>query len=169
MRTVRISLKTARRLLEVCELPDNLVSAVQLSAVGALKAAMSPKRSVVASRKRKDSKKKTKREETAEIRAAVMKRAAGGWCEAGRDECPPPSLELDHFFGRRGPQSERTCWALCWRCHKDKTSNFPSAGEWLRRFIDHCQKYGYHAEAERARARLHGVVAMRTKEASHGP
>jgi hypothetical protein len=75
-------------------------------------------------------------------------------------------LELDHFFGRgKAKQSAENCWALCRKCHHYKTENRPSAARWLEDFLQHCLRYGYAAEAERARARLEGICAVRKAEA----
>lgn len=109
-----------------------------------------------AAKSEKRAKKASKRGETAAIREACEKRAEG-FCECG---CgipltgPGRRAELDHFFGRRVPQSVRTCWLLTYQCHWEKTDNSPSAAYWLRRFIAHCGKHGYAEEISRASDRL---------------
>lgn len=123
----------------------------------------------------KREKKATKREQRADVRAQVMARA-GGQCEGrhmtanGRClwHCAGAPLELDHFFGRGRVESAETCWALCSSCHHVKTRNYPSSAYWLERFIAHAERHGYHTEAERARARLEGIVAVRAASAAKG-
>lgn len=159
--SIRLSARSAKALLETVTSKRDLQVWPEPREVTELRAALAklsrsrPRKA--AAQKVKTAKRKTRREETAEIRAAVMERA-DGYCEACpmRDLLP---LELDHAFGRRGEQSHRTCWALCRWCHKSKTLNQPSAAEWLGRFISHCHRHGYDAEAKRARARLHFVEA----------
>lgn len=114
---------------------------------------------------------KSKRDETAEIRAAVFARAKG-LCECGcgaplgLDSAPfPPSL--DHFFGRgHVKQAVENCWALAFGCDRGKTANYPSARFWLEKFALHCDCHGYLAEAAKARARIDGMVAVRDSERS---
>lgn len=113
-------------------------------------------------KKDKAKKKRTKRDETAEIRAAVMKRADGRCEHCGTHF---QRLELDHAFGRRGPQSERTCWALSPYCHKSKTNWTGGAAFWMAIFADHCERHGYEDEKSRALNR-HAFVTART-EAAH--
>lgn len=155
MKSVRISAKTAQVALDIL-VPSQWTN----RAIAELEAALKPKRSVKLARARKAVKAKTKREETAEIRAAVMKRADGA-CEACRrlftEDMPG---QMDHMFSRREPQTERSCWALCFGCHKIKTLNSPSAEAWLRGFWGHALKHGFREEAERARRRLESIRTM---------
>lgn len=100
----------------------------------------------------KAEKRALKRDETITIREAVMCRAHYR-CE--RCDVIGRTLQLDHFFGRgKVVQTVENCWALCWLCHKWKTQNTPTAVFWLRTFAKHCDKFGYSAEAERARTKL---------------
>lgn len=69
--------------------------------------------------------------------------------------------QLDHFFGRSRAESVETCWLICARCHREKTLNYPDAAAWFEAFIRHCVRHGYRAAAERARARLEGIIAIR--------
>lgn len=166
MRSVRISLKMARYLADALEahlFPDQLA----VAAVEELRAALKPKKSVQASRKRRETKGLTKKEETAAIREAVMKRA-GGQCEnCLAHEGPAAPLELDHMFGRvRVKQSERNCWALCRPCHRGKTNNAPTAWFWLRVFAAHAFSHGYAAEARMADARFEALSLSRGREAA---
>lgn len=167
--TVRISARSARALLELEGVTVTTRDAAKgarlyargpdlMRALTELRKALEPKRSVTFAKKRKAAKKRVNQKETRSIRELVMARA--GKCEAC-GECIY-TLELDHFFGRHGEQSERTCWFLCFYCHRDKTNNRPSAAEWLGRFISHCQRYGYDAERKRAQSRLHFVEARTT-------
>lgn len=79
-----------------------------------------------------------------------------GCCEAcGTSFGVGMPAELDHFWGRvRVAQSDENCWLLCWLCHRQKTNNTPSAAHWLRAFVAHAERYGFIAEAAKARARL---------------
>jgi hypothetical protein len=90
---------------------------------------------------------------TKEIRAAVFVRA-GGWCECKCGRRLTENSQLDHAFGRsRAPESVATTWALRIECHDQKTQNRPSAAHWLKRFGEHCKRYGFTAELELARAK----------------
>lgn len=140
-----------RTLLEIRAVLDAVASAgvgvMEVRAakahVGAIDAALKPKRSVAPARKRRESKKKSHRDEMGAIRVAVLTRA-GGLCE----QCGTAQerLECDHFYGgsrRRSEQAVETVWALCHYCHRSKTRNEPSASFWLERFINHSATYGY--------------------------
>lgn len=95
---------------------------------------------------RKTTKIAAKRMTTGEIRAACME-LAGGFCECG---CGRPfdeegfsrKPELDHFFGRVGPQSVATCWILIRLCHWEKTHNEPDKAFWNAAFITRCLRNG---------------------------
>lgn len=159
--SIRISRKTAQALL-------GLVEGYNPGLTQTLRAALAPRPKkalpFVPRKKAKATKKRTKKEETSEIRAAVMNRAAGD-CEAcsfGFDGTALSRLDLDHFFGRvRVKQSERNCWALCRICHREKTRNDPSAAHWLERFIKHAEKHGYSEEAGMATRRLAALEMTR--------
>lgn len=154
MRSVRISLKTARYLVGVLGLSNH---SGDQSAVRELRRAMEPKRSVKLAKVRKTAKRATKKEETAAIREAVMARADGRCEDCGSSGCP---LELDHAFGRgHVQQTERNCWALCGPCHREKTNNRPNAAYWLKRFTLHAQKHNLTREQQMALRRLAFVEA----------
>ena len=94
--------------------------------------------------------------ETKRIREAVFKRAEN-LCEA---DCLQAATSMDHFFGRaKAKQAVANCWCLCVRCDYMKTNSQPSAAAWLLKFADHCEWWGYEAEAARARDRLAFVEA----------
>lgn len=169
MRSVRISWKDARAIvsdLEAWNVHGRGLSRGAHVALDNLRSSLAPKKFVKASRARKAAKKKTKKEETAEIRAAVMKRA-DGMCECGCG-CPLSGTafngiaELDHFFPKgRTKQSIRTCWALRRACHQAKTLNHPSPDSWLARFIRHCERNGYPVEGSIALRRLDALALSR--------
>lgn len=50
-----------------------------------------------------------------------------------------------------------------------KTQNSPDASHWLRRFIEHCAKWGYLESKQRAEARLFFVDTRRSLGARHVP
>ena len=170
--SIRLSRRTALWLREsVVKGPFYTRLTQATDAVRELDAALSPKRHVRAHAKVKRAKKRDKRAETSAIYAEVEKRA-GGRCECG---CGSPldsrllgcAPQLDHFFGRRGPQSAKTCWMLKFFCHADKTNNRPSAKSWAARFIGHCDRHGFRAEANRAGARAQ-FNAAKLREVKHG-
>jgi flavin reductase (DIM6/NTAB) family NADH-FMN oxidoreductase RutF len=159
MRSVRISLKTARTIVRALDEAGEFLAA---AASEELRAAMAPKKFVKAARKVKAAKKKVKRDESAEIRAAVMKRAAGACESCGAQETNLQRLEWDHFFGRvRVPQSERSTWALCGSCHRKKTLNEPSAVSWLMEFAGHARANSFHDEAGMAMRRMRAIELSR--------
>jgi hypothetical protein len=95
-----------------------------------------------------------RRGETAAIRMACLRRAAGT-CECGcgkrlnEDEFehgPDGVAELEHPFskgkGARLPQSVETCWILRADCHRERTANRPSAAAWWEKFIAHMESIG---------------------------
>lgn len=157
-----ISPKIARELLAFvreAECPaDAAPSPDGLRWVAALEQALRPKRSKAPTRQRREAKRQSRRERTAEVRAAVMERA-GGICECGcGTEFREPSFnyspQLDHFRGRARGESVESCWALTAYCHEQKTRNEPDAAAWLRKFAAHCRRHGYDREAQLAEARL---------------
>lgn len=98
---------------------------------------------------------------TGRIRSAVCLRADGS-CEAcGVHVGMDGELgHLDHFFGRKHvPESVGNCWLLCFQCDSDKTNNRPRADWWCVRFLEHCGRYGYDADYERAETRLAVLAA----------
>lgn len=143
-------------------------------AIAELEHALTPRKPrplAVASRKVKAEKKASKREQRADVRALVMARAEanGNLCECGCGRVMDGEFilrpTLDHYFGRARAESVETCWAIAEGCHYLKSNNVPSASAWIERFITHAEKHGYTAEAERARARLEGICAIRRAEA----
>jgi hypothetical protein len=129
-----------------------------------LRRALAPKPTSSA-RKKTAAKKRTRRQQTSAIYEEVAKRA-GGKCEACRGGFSAFAYsvnrpELDHFYGRGRSADVASCWMLCATCHHHKTNNRPDAGYWLRTFFSHCIAHGYSAEAEKARARLEGIVSLR--------
>jgi 5-methylcytosine-specific restriction endonuclease McrA len=136
-----------------------------------LDSALKVKKSVRASRVRRETKKKTRKEKWAEIREAVLRRSHG-LCECGcGDEYE--RLEVDHFFGgngrRKALESVETCWALSPNRHWQKTQNLDPETD-LREFIAHCNDHAgrnaqtnlpmahrYAEAAEMARARLEAL------------
>jgi 5-methylcytosine-specific restriction endonuclease McrA len=87
-------------------------------------------------RKQKQNTKAEKNAETAEIRRLVFDRDAR--CRM----CEGTGLTLDHFWGRgKVLQAVENCWALCHRCHRDKTNGFPDRVFWLRLYRDHVQSW----------------------------
>jgi hypothetical protein len=151
MRSVRISLKTARRLMELIN-RDSVPAGSSFEAINGLRRAMEPKRSIKASRVRKTAKRATKKEETAAVRDLVMERA-DGFCEACEINFDPDLRpgELDHFWGRgKEKQTAENCWALCRGCHRAKTDNVPSRSYWLAQFGNHCAVKGYDRQCARA-------------------
>lgn len=150
-----ISKRTLKAVLDFCESGGRNGVQVSIASIHEMRRALKPKKSVKASRVRRETKRLTKREETAEIRKAVMRRAEFQ-CECcGAVATSLMPLELDHFWGRgKAQQTECNCWALCHHCHHDKTNNAPSAAHWLREFAMHAQKYGLSVERQTAIRRL---------------
>ncbi len=157
MSRVSISARAAKLLLGVADglLEEGLVlHSYEVDAINELRSALAPKKVKpwATTKKIKAAKKKTKREETAEIRARVMARA-GGVCEIC--EYTPVSLDLHHGFGRvRVRQSVENTLAICRNCHQLLTNNDPSGEYWWTRVADAFAHLGLHQSAARARARL---------------
>lgn len=106
----------------------------------------------------KRAKKKTKAEETRDIRAAVFARA-GGKCEVCG--CFDAS-SMDHFWGRgKAQQSVENCWALCLVCDRNKTLNHAGSDWWLSTFRNHCETHGYADQALKASRRLNFVTTRK--------
>jgi hypothetical protein len=162
MRRVSISAKTARALL--CVAKDSAFTSDNMRAINELERALTPKRSVIASKKRRETKKATKREEASAIREAVFARA-NGWCECG---CAGVAFsdfdpgELDHFWGRgKERQTVENCWALVRMHHCSKTDGFPGRADWLKAFAGHCAKHGYYKDMAKARNQLAALEMSR--------
>lgn len=161
MRSVRISLKTARALLEMLgEHPWSDNQQAVLRAGEELRAAMAPKRSKAVSgptrRQARETKRLTKKEETAAIRAEVLRRAEGicELCEsAGADD-------LHHAFGRvRQRQSVSNTLAVCRPCHRALTNNVGGAAHWLDLQAMRFRNLGYAETARLLDARCQFVLS----------
>lgn len=138
MRSVRISLKTARAILshlESCASPGFFQFEKDI------RAAMQPKKFVVAARKPRAEKKRTKAAETSDIRAEVFARA-DGVCELC---CSATATDLQHCMGRiKRPQAVSNCLALCRPCHLEATRKSPQTVEFQG---DVLAKLGHHQTA----------------------
>lgn len=172
MSAIKLSVKMARAVLRVLdgEIPGLADGDRVAKEIRRQLAPKSPKKREAskARRQRRESKTKAKRDQTAEVRAAVMARA-GMICECGCGRWFRGFMgaaQLDHFEGRGRSESVETCWALRADCHRRKTLNDPNAGHWLFSFADHCARHGYATEARRARDRF-AFVAARTELAAN--
>lgn len=160
MSRVSLSAKHARALLLLAESSGTFNTEIT-NARDALAAALKP-RPASSAKKKTAAKKRARQEQTSQIHEVVMARACGRCeCGCGNEEVEFDRLEMDHFFGRGRAESVESCWALLAGCHTRKTQNWPDSARWLKAFIAHAERHGYTAEADRARARLHGIVAMR--------
>ncbi len=168
--SVRIPMRLAKWLADNVE--QSWPGSGAQQAVRELREAMKPKRHVVAHRKERAKKTRTKAQETAVIRALVFERAEGicELCEtAGADE-------LHHAFGRvRARQSHRNCIASCRDCHRHLTRNHPSAAYWLERQIKHFKAHGFSDEAglmtrllAKAEYKTKSSAALSARRADHG-
>ena len=98
---------------------------------------------------------------TKRLRAQVFLRAEDA-CESCGHYIDFASGRLDHFFGRgagRNGCTLETCWALCRTCDEHKTVNQPTSEFWLEAFANHCARWNYSAEHDRAINRLAFVRA----------
>lgn len=166
-RSIRISEKAGRILQAYLRAYEGTVSPLG-DVQREVERALQPKRYVQLAAKRKARAKRSKREETSAIYEKVLARSEFR-CEAcHRQFWLYDPGELDHFFGRRGPQSERTCWVLHRECHRQKTENLPSAEVWLKQFLAHCVCHGYAEEASRARRRLEALELVEQAKSISG-
>ncbi len=155
MRSIKISVRLAEHLRDICKQHDYVYGVRDLDA--ALRVA--PKKFVVAAKKVRAKKIRAKRKDTRSIRALVMERA-DGVCECG---CRTvfsalAPAELDHAFGRvMVKQSVSNTWALRRDCHAARTRNSPSAAFWLQKFINHTERHGFHEEFRMAARRLRSI------------
>lgn len=161
--TVRISTKSAKALRAMEGRFD--FSATERRAFDELERALSksPKKreATKARRQRRESTVKTKRDQTAEVRAAVMARACNQ-CEVCSWVPRSLELELHHAFGRvRVKQAPENCLALCRECHARLTRNEPSAAHWWLKVATAFERLGFAVSAARARDRL-AFVSART-------
>lgn len=114
--------------------------------IASIDSALRPKRSVAPARKRRVAKKKTRKEETALLRAAVFARADNK-CEV----CGAEATDLEHAFGRvRAKQSTSNCLALCRPCHVARTNSRPSAAFWWEKYSEIFWTRGNDYEAQEA-------------------
>ncbi len=149
---VSISRKTAEALLSLAADHENCPTSgasLSIASLEEMRRALAPKKVKpwATSKKIKAAKKKTKRANSAGIRAVAAMRS-GGRCENCQSEFSDFNPgEWDHFFGRgKAGESPETTWVLCRTCHRSKTNNFPSAAAWLRSFMIHADRLG-HADA----------------------
>ena len=169
MSTVRLSRKNAQAVAAHLQKQPALYPALA-GALRQLQDGLAPRRAkpiAIAARKAKAERVRAHQDETSAIYREVEKRADGK-CEAcGLPFSPADPPELDHQPGRhRAPQTVQNCWLIHARtCHRVKTNPAGGARIHLERFITHAEKHGFHAEAERARARLEGIVSMRERGA----
>lgn len=130
--SVRISAKDARDILAFFH-EDNTPPPFLCPTIDRIRAALKPsqKKKLVrkANKAARETKTKSKRDETAQIRGVVFKRAEacsppwamGPACEVCRARL---ASEMHHAMGRVWvKQSERNCLAVCGRCHKRITDN----------------------------------------------
>lgn len=144
-----LSPKVLRELLSVVGTHPNLRDTERARLLVAIHAAITPKRSAKPAAKRRAVKKATRKQKTADVRAAVMERA-GSFCEVCGAYPTDREPDLDHFRSgahKRSNESIEGCWALCRPCHHAKTDNVPDRIYWLRTFREHCLKYSYTREA----------------------
>jgi hypothetical protein len=162
--TIRISARSARVILEaICT--DDMLGPREHRAINEMRSALapSPKRVTAkrAAKQRRESKRATKREQTAAIRATVFERA-DGLCEFA---CGREATDLHHSFGRvRVPQSTENCLALCRSCHRALTANRPSARYWFECQAEVFRRLGHKATSET----LLGLAAKAEAKASLG-
>lgn len=148
MKPVRISHKHAKAIhLYLCS-----QGMAGTSAAVELEAALtpSPKRQAVrkANRVAKESKRRTKRDETGGIYDAVSLRADDKCetCALPFTISDPP--EMDHALGRgKVRQAVSNCWLIHRSCHRSKHAARPSRRAWLERMRDHFFRHGFLAEA----------------------
>lgn len=181
-RFVTVKLRVARDeagALLADEMPSMEAGSIWMRFRASLESALRPRRRTphpATSLGREDAKSRrtSKREETSAIWEGCWQRC-GGKCECGCGQTLAPrglsgftnsKPTLDHFFGKaRVKQAVQNCWMLRWDCHLEgKTQNKDGARIWHEKFITHCERYSYAAEAERARKRLEGIISVRERE-----
>lgn len=167
MKTIRLSLRSARWLLSVRQELEWADGSPAPRVFAELKAAIARLGSTkkVATRRMKRLKKFVtaleKRTARQEVRALVMTRADGR-CEACAFAFTALNpAELEHFFGKARGESLEACWALCKRCHREKTDSVPSARQWATWFIEHQKQHGYDTtQARRVFHRANDKAAL---------
>jgi hypothetical protein len=114
------------------------------SIIRELELGLRPKRSVVAHGKRVAKKRRTKKAETSDIRAAVFARAFDT-CEYCEVE---PATDLHHALGRKkAHQAASNCLAPCRSCHDSITENEEGHTVALSDQAIIFQRLGLHATA----------------------
>lgn len=162
MRSVRISAKSARALLDFFH-EDNAPPPYLVPLISGLHAALRPSPNLRASKRARAGTKKEKsalkRVATSDIRSEVIRRA-GGECEACGEGFGNWNLDqLDHFWGRgKVPQSAENCWLIHQSCHRQKTDNHPSRALWLERFRAHAIRNGFMREAAKAGREIDSIA-----------
>lgn len=152
--SVRISRKAAQRILTELEKAATLAW-IYVRDVEELRAALRPSPKLRASKRakvaRKTANRKTKAEQTKEIREAIWVRS-GGSCEAACGFWVTWNAGvMDHWHGRgKEKQSVENCWFICNGCDHAKTHNRPSAAAWLEKWRAHCIRNDLRSEAIRA-------------------
>jgi Arc/MetJ-type ribon-helix-helix transcriptional regulator len=170
VRSVKIPLKLAQKILEALEMNDLRNTAERLRfAIASTR----PSRSVKAARVRRTQKKATKKAATALVREAVFARSEGT-CECGCER--PFSLglrfdgiaEMDHFEGVARSESVETCWMLRADCHRRKHRD-ADPNSWRAKFINHCLRHGYRKTAEKVGAMVAAdALIAEASSLSHG-
>lgn len=126
-----------------------------------------PKRAVKAAATRRTQKRLSKKEETAAIRAAVMKRADGRCELCGHIPAAFEPLEMHHALGRvRAKQAEGNCLGICRTCHWDITNARPG---WLQKQADVFRRLGHLGTAWRLESRAEFVEAKAALSAAVAP
>jgi hypothetical protein len=163
MRSVRISMKTARAALDALtgEFPGYAGRHWGEAAV-ALKAAMEPKRSVKLARARKEAKQEAKWRGSARLRAKLIE-VSGGSCEL----CERKGCDPHHALGRKNaPESFENCLWVCRACHEAVTNPSDGGAYWFRRQAEVFEGRGCHktaAELRRKALYAETKVAMRAE------
>lgn len=152
-----ISKAVAKRLSLILEAADIQTSLAAFIRDNVRRSKMKPeKRARLAA---KATRRESKKEETARIRAEVFARAENR-CEAWRpdpampgawERCDKTATIWDHWMGgtgrRRQKQSVENTWALCPFCNHDRTDKIPSIGFWNASFGLHCRNNALPFEA----------------------
>lgn len=167
MRSVRISLKTARSLLEQAWRKDFIGEPVAglERAAEELARSMKPSPAVVANRKRRETKKKLHNQDTAHVRDAVQERARG-LCELHSWVCEKGAAgeEMHHALGRKVAQSEANCVLLCRDCHEEITLNRDRLG-WLHIQATFFGRLGHTDTARELRRKWHAAKHKESRAA----
>lgn len=137
----------------------------------ALNESLGGQRKTSSLKRKSAARKRTKAAQTRGLREQLLLRARE--CEAMCGRALPGKFDpgsMDHFFGKaKVPQALSNVWLLCIHCNRAKTDNVPTSDHWLRLFIQHCNRHGYAAEADRARARLEAESLLQAAESVGAP